>query len=123
MALANKLIDALKHEKVYKIGDYVRCVISKGIFDKGSLPKWSTKIHAIKEKRQHSYVLDNGKIYKSYQLKKVNMKPEEKLLRENEMKEIKKQNTIKRKLNKDNIELSRIQKKKRKRKPTDRLKF
>ena len=54
---------------------------------------------------------------------KVNIKPEEKLLRENEMKHIKKQNTIKRKLNQEGIELNRIMKRKRKRKNTHRLKF
>ena len=123
MLLTNKLLDALKHEKVYKIDDYVRYVLNKGLFDKGSLSKWSTKIHMIKERKQHSYVLDNGKTYKYFQLMKVNIKPEEKLLRENEMKHIKKQNTIKRKLNQEGIELNRIMKRKRKRKTTDRLKF
>ena len=43
------------------------------MFDKGSKPKWSTKIHIIKEIKAHSVLLDNDKWYKYYQVMKVNV--------------------------------------------------
>ena len=85
------------------------------MFDKGAVKKWSSKIYTLKEIHINSYLLDNGKIYKYYQLQKVNISDEEKKKREEQMKEIKKQNLIKRRLNRDGIELNRIVKTKRKR--------
>ena len=41
------------------------------MFSKGSLPSWSSTIHKIENKNLHSYILDNGKTYKYYELQKV----------------------------------------------------
>ena len=49
----------------------MRCIVNKKVFEKGSVPKWSKKIHQIKEAGGHSYLLDNNKWYKYYQLQKV----------------------------------------------------
>ena len=43
------------------------------MFDKGSEPKWSQKIHVIKEVKAHSVLLDNDKWYKYYQVMNVNL--------------------------------------------------
>ena len=42
------------------------------MFSKGSLPSWSSTIHKIENKNLHSYILDNSKTYKYYELQKVN---------------------------------------------------
>ena len=42
------------------------------MFSKGSLPSWSSTIHKIENKSLHSYILDNGKTYKYYELQKIN---------------------------------------------------
>ena len=42
------------------------------MFDKGNKPKWSTKIHIIKEIKAHSALLDNDKWYTYYQVMKKN---------------------------------------------------
>ncbi len=51
--------------------DNVRSVINLKAFEKKSLPKWSKTIHKIIEVFPHSYKLDNGKIYKYYELQKI----------------------------------------------------
>ena len=43
------------------------------MFDNGSKPKWSTKIHIVKAIKAHSVLLDNDKWYKYYQVMKVNV--------------------------------------------------
>ena len=119
----NKFVDANTHRKFFDINDNVRCVINKNLFEKGSTPKWSSKIHTIKEAQLNSYTLDNGQKYKYYQLQKVNISNEEKHKREQQIKEIKKQNLIKRRLNKESVDVQNILKRKRKRKPTNRFRF
>ena len=61
-----KMSDAIQENKnkILKVNDNVRCVLNKNMFDKGSKPKWSTKIHIIKEIKAHSVLLDNDKWYK-----------------------------------------------------------
>ena len=69
----------------------------------------------------HSYILDNGESYKYYALQKVNESQEPKIIQtrqksnESTLKDIRKQNTIKRRLNKEGIDLSNIIHEKRKR--------
>ena len=62
------MIDVVQENKnkISKLNDNVRCVLNKNMFDKGSKPKWSTKIHIIKEIKTHSVLLDNDKCYKYY---------------------------------------------------------
>ena len=59
-----KMIDAVQENKnkILKVNDNVRCLLNKNMFDKGSKPKWSTKIHIIKEIKAHSvlWTMING---------------------------------------------------------------
>ena len=123
--LDEKFVDALKERSKndFKIGDHVRCIINKNLFEKGSIAKWSIKIYTIKEEKAHSYLLDNGKWYKYYQIIKVNITADDKANREDKLRELRRQNTIQRRLKKEGVELNRIIKRKRKRKPTQRLKY
>ena len=42
------------------------------MFDKGTLPKWSKVIHKIISNTPHTYTLNSNKVYKYYELQKVN---------------------------------------------------
>jgi len=121
--MTQKLLDAIKTEskRQLNIGDTVRCVEDKDMFQKGSVPKWSNKIHVVEEVNAHSYKLDNGKWYKYYQLQKVEPTEKKKRKRLNEMKEIKRKDTIKRRLNVSGIDLSNITNKRRTKKPPQKL--
>ena len=65
-------MDGIKQETKCNINDNVRFLKNKVMFSKGSLPSWSSTIHKIENKNLHSYILDNGKTYKYYELQKVN---------------------------------------------------
>ena len=56
--------EAIKEEQHFKIGDRVRCVVNLSAFEKRSLPRWSSTVHTIESKTEHSYTLDHGKTYK-----------------------------------------------------------
>ena len=61
----------MKHEQKFDIGDNVRYIKNKTLFEKGSLPKWSKEIHEIIAKTSHTYLLDNDKTYKYYELQLI----------------------------------------------------
>jgi hypothetical protein len=116
--------DVLYQEQKFNIGDNVRYIKNKILFEKGSIAKWSKTIHKIISNTAHTYTLDNGKIMKYYELQKITkLEKLEKPTKEPTIEELKKQKTIKRRLNKDGIDLSNIVKKSRKRLPTDRLHY
>jgi len=58
-------------ETTFQVGQKVRSVINKTMFEKGATPKWSKIIHTIKSSLSHSYILDNDKEYKYYELQPV----------------------------------------------------
>ena len=62
---------AKKEETVFQIDDVVRCITNRHMFEKGTLPHWSKTVHRIINKNEHSYILDNGKTYKYYELQLV----------------------------------------------------
>ena len=64
-------MEGIKQETKYNINDNVRFLNNKVMFSKGSLPSGSSTIHKIENKNLHSYILDNGKTYKYYELHKV----------------------------------------------------
>ena len=121
--LTRKKIEKAKQEEtIFKIGDVVRYIINKKQFEKGTLPKWSKAVHKIISKNVHSYKLDNSRTYKYYELQKIsdvqlNNKPQKEPTRE----DLRKQNTIKRKLKHEDINLSNIAITERTRKPIDRF--
>ena len=57
-------------EPTFKVGDRVRIQIKKKVFDKGDVIKYSEP-HRIKEIKGKKYLLDNDKLYKPYEIKKV----------------------------------------------------
>ena len=59
-----KIEKAEKEETKFEIGDHVRFIINKKLFEKGTLPKWSKVVHKIISKTEHTYTLDNNKKYK-----------------------------------------------------------
>jgi hypothetical protein len=65
--------------KNYNIGDQVRTIINKALFDKGHKPKWSETIHTIKEisDNHRVYKLENGHEYPYYQLFLIKGKSEQ----------------------------------------------
>ena len=69
--LAVRQMDALMQETTFQVGQKVRSVINKTMFEKGATPKWSKIIHTIKSSLSHSYILDNDKEYKYYELQPV----------------------------------------------------
>ena len=56
-----KIEKAEKEETKFEIGDHVRFIINKKLFEKGTLPKWSKVVHKIISKTGHIYTLDNNK--------------------------------------------------------------
>ena len=119
-----KMLDAVQENKnnILKVNANVRCVINKIMFDKGSEPKWSTKIHIIKEIKAHSVLLDgprpraerdNDKWYKYYQVMKVDVTEQKHVNALNELAGIKKNIKIQRTLKKEGLDLKNIIRKKR----------
>ena len=47
-------------------------MLNKEKFQKGTLPKWSKGLHMVVFENAHSYMLDNGRQYKYYEMQLVN---------------------------------------------------
>ena len=124
-----RTIDALLEEKTFEIGDKVRYLKNPVLFQKGSLPNWSKTIHTIVDKTAHSYKLNNDRAYKYYELQLIPIVQSQKIIEtrakanEPSKEQLRKANTIKRRLTKDGIDISNVIKERRERKPTDRFKF
>jgi hypothetical protein len=110
-----KYIKALDNENKFNIGDKVRHILNKQIFEKGSQkPKWSKTIYNIIGKNVHSYLLSNQKEYKYYELQlapvveKIEPIKTRAMSKEPKIEQIKRANTIKRRLKKEDINLEHI---------------
>ena len=121
--IINKKYNQAKEEEiVFEIGDQVRYIINPVSFSKRSLPKWSKVVHTITNKNVHSYKLDNGSTYKYYELQKIkNNEDLNKISKLPTREDLRKKNTIKRKLKRENIDLTNILTQKRERKKVDKL--
>ena len=122
--MQNRYEKAIQEENKLDVNDRVRYIINFKQFEKHTLPKWSKTVHKIVSCNSHSYVLDNGKIKKYYELQLVDSVqnlniPENKTTREF----LRKQNTIKRKLKRENIDLTNILTQKREIKKVDKLRY
>jgi len=62
----------IRIEPMYKIGDAVRLVFKKKIFNKGSEISHSSEIYTITNIKKNRYELNNGKLYKEYELTPAN---------------------------------------------------
>jgi transposase InsO family protein len=58
---------AAKYLKSFPIGSTVRYVLNRGLFDKGSKPKWSVP-HKVVSQEGRNYTLDNGRSFMYYYL-------------------------------------------------------
>ena len=127
-----QFIQAKTEEKIFNIGDKVRHIINKNVFEKGHA-HWSKTIYTITDKLVHSYILNNGKQpYKYYELMLVtdNEKPNiiniktRSRVNQPTFEQMKKDNTIIRRLRKEGVDITNIvREKKSERKPTDRYKI
>ena len=101
---------ALKDETKFNIGDEVRYIKNKTMFEKGSLPKWSKEIHEVISNTEHTYTLDNNKTYKYYELMKVDQVDIPILLHTitPTREKLRKDNKVKRILRQENINLDDI---------------
>lgn len=61
----------VKKMKKFAIGDYVRVLRSKSVFQRGYEVKYSLTVHKIEEIHGLNYVLENGKYYRADRLMKV----------------------------------------------------
>jgi len=128
-----KKYNKAKNEEVtFEIGDKVRHIINRNLFDKGSNVKWSENIYTIINKKPHSYEISNQKWYKYYELIRVDAAQTHRII-ETRAKtnipskpELKKEITNKRRLNKEKI-INQITpamlKEKRTRKKTDKFHY
>ena len=118
-----KYIKAKKEEQKFNIGDKVRHILNKKQFDKGTLAQFSKMVHKIISQTEHTYTLDNGNMYKYYELQKVdNVHTIPNTNIEPTREQLKKKNTIKRKLNNEGIDQQVINEK-RARTSTDRFHY
>ena len=122
-----KYIEALKEETKFNVGDKVRFLKNKIMFEKGSLPKWSKEIHKVVSNTKHTYTLDNNKTYKYYELMKIdNVEmceiPENSSSNTPSREKIRKNNKVKRILRQEDINLENIIEGKRQVKRSTKLK-
>ena len=123
--VTNRKYNKAKAEEVkFEVGDTVRCILNRAQFDKGTLAHWSKTVHKIISKNQHSYVLDNDKTYKYYELQLVkDVQGLKTPVTGPSREQMKKVITVKRKLTKEGIDKSNIVISKRPRKQTDKFHF
>ena len=123
-----KYREALHDEVVFNIGDKVRFIINKKMFQKGTQAKWSKTVSEIVQRNSHSYVLSNGKSYMFYELQpvesvnKVNVIQTRSKSNQPSFEDMRKERTTRRRLNKEGVSLSNITNQKRQRTQTDRYK-
>ena len=122
-----KTMNALLEEQTYDIGDRVRYLKNPILFQKGSLAKWSNTVHTIVAKTVHSYKLDNGGVFKYYQLmpvqtvESVEKRRTRQKAKDPTREQQKKENMTKRRLKKEGVSSSTVLTTKRARVPTERF--
>lgn len=125
----SKYKKALAEETKYNIGQSVRFLKNPVLFQKGTQPRWSESLHRITDKTEHTYTLDNDKIYKYYELmpvkyvQQMQMRTTRQKEKEPSRELLKKVSTSKRRMAKEGISMSNILTTKRSRKPTDKFSY
>ena len=100
---------AKQEEVTFKIGDEVRYILNKKLFDKGTLPKWSKMVHKIVSNTAHTYTLDNGIICKYYELELVNNSEHiTRKAQEPTREQMRKERSVKRKIRQEGISMDNI---------------
>lgn len=117
---------AKENEEIFNINDKVRHLINLSIFEKQGQAKWSPEVHTITDKKTHSYKLSDGKWYRYWQLQKINESEAVKKIgrpTKHTTQSLKRTNTIKRRLRKEDVDVKNIVKTKRTRQTTDRFSY
>ena len=117
---------ALTKLKTLNVGDKVRHIKNRVMFEKGALPKWSVTVSEVKDsKGRIKYQLDNGKWYRIYDLQLIQTVEDapEKIIPEEHVPELKHKAKVKRALNKEGLQESEknIRYGLRERKPSNQL--
>ena len=121
-----KYMKAKEKERIYNIGDKVRYLENLTIFQKQGLSKWSNFVYSIIGKKTHSYQLSDGKFYRYYQLQPAQEAEEIKKVgrpTKHTTQTLRKENTVRRRLKQEDIDLGNIITTKRTRQNTDRFSF
>ena len=122
-----KYMKAYENQPHFNIGDSVRYKLQRTQFQKGVI-RWSKTIHKIVDQTTHSYILDNGKTYKAYDIQLATETPGPKVIKTRSktnqptIEQMRRDNTINRRLRTEGVDITNIVKEKRERKPTDRYK-
>ena len=104
-----KWVKAKKEETKFNDGDLVRYILNRKQFEKGTLPKFSKVVHKIVSHTEHTYILENGKTYKYYELQKISdVQKLEKQQKEPTREQLRQQNTKKRRFNRTGLTTSDI---------------
>ena len=126
----DKYKKAIIAENTFKIGDRVRYMRNKALFEKGTTTaKWSATIHNVVEKNGHSYLLDNNRTYKYYELLPVqrvetmHMATTRRKAKEPTKEQLKKTNTSRRRLKREGLAVSNMLNSTRIRAPTNRFTY
>ena len=126
----DKYNKALGEEKHFKVGQTVRFLKNKLLFEKGSSnAKWSNTVHTIVGKTEHTYTLDNDGVYKYYELMPVDVVESQQMrltrqkAKEPSKEQLKKINTNRRRLNREGLTVADLVDTKRARIPTNRFHF
>ena len=62
---------ASNEEEKFNVGDKVRFLKNKAVFEKGSTVKFSKPVHTIISKPAHTHTLDSNKVFKYYELQLI----------------------------------------------------
>ncbi|MDR3547408.1 MAG: DDE-type integrase/transposase/recombinase [Candidatus Pacebacteria bacterium] len=117
-----KEFQAAMEQRVFEVGDKVRSMKNKVMFEKGAQPKWSLSVHTIVAAVGHKrYELDNGKTYLYYQLKPTEGLDEFVPPEEEEPEEVQQPKKERLALKKEGVERGNIREGLRERKPTTQL--
>lgn len=112
----------------FEVGDKVRIVRRKELFEKGAIPKYSPEVYTIAEISRNGFKLKNESgniipsVYKLYQIQKIDEINDPKFEEEkHDRKTIDKTNRVDRRLRKEGVEPALETRQLRSRKPTSQL--
>ena len=119
-----RYLEAKEEETKFKIGDKVRYIITKSVFEKGTQPTYSKTIHKVIAILPHSYILDNGKRVKYYNMQLIkNAESSNKERIQPTTEEIKKEKRKTKKFKSEGLTLDTVIESKRKRETTKRFHY
>ena len=109
-------------KQALKVGDYVRVLKVKGVFDKGYHVKYSLTVHRIVDERGHNFILDNGRYYRAARLLKVPPpREEEEAAPVDVAQQARRTHRVDVKLKTEGIRGENVRRSNRERKPTDQV--